>query len=66
LHWYEFSYIATARVGDAEMCERIDLHRARRPVNWGSHEEPVQLAGILRELAPTDGCLLIDCLSLCG
>ena len=58
------SYIATARVGDAEMRERIDLHRARRPANWGSHEEPMQLARILSELAHTDGCLLVDCLSL--
>ena len=58
------SYIATARVGDAEMRERIDLHRARRPANWGSHEEPVQLARMLSELAHTDGCLLVDCLSL--
>ena len=58
------SYIATARVGDAEMRERIDLHRARRPSNWVSHEEPVQLAAALRQLARIDGCLLVDCLSL--
>jgi adenosylcobinamide kinase/adenosylcobinamide-phosphate guanylyltransferase len=57
-------YVATARVGDAEMRERIDLHRARRPLNWQSHEEPVHLAGALRQLARTDGCLLVDCLSL--
>ena len=58
------SYIATARVGDAEMRERIDLHRARRPSSWVSHEEPLQLAAALRQLARTDGCLLVDCLSL--
>jgi adenosylcobinamide kinase/adenosylcobinamide-phosphate guanylyltransferase len=63
------SYIATARLsdagmGDAEMRERIDLHRARRPLSWASHEEPVHLAGALRQLARTDGCLLVDCLSL--
>jgi adenosylcobinamide kinase/adenosylcobinamide-phosphate guanylyltransferase len=57
-------YIATARVGDAEMRERIDLHRARRPANWESHEEPLQLARVLRQLARPDGCLLVDCLSL--
>ena len=58
------SYIATARVGDAEMRERIDLHRARRPSSWVSHEEPLQLTAALRQLARADGCLLVDCLSL--
>lgn len=42
------AYIATGRVGDAEMRSRIELHRARRPPDWITLEEPADLAGAVR------------------
>jgi adenosylcobinamide kinase/adenosylcobinamide-phosphate guanylyltransferase len=60
----EVVYIATAQAGDGEMAERIAHHRARRPVQWRSVEEPLMLAATLREHAHTDRCILVDCLTL--
>ena len=60
----EVIYVATAQALDAEMDERIAHHRARRPVAWGSIEEPLALADVLREHARDDRFLLVDCLTL--
>lgn len=58
-------YIATARPGDdAELRERICLHRENRPANWLLVEEPYELAATLRTHAAGQRCLLIDCLTL--
>ena len=57
-------YLATAEARDDEMTRRIAHHRARRPADWGSTEETLQLAAKLRELARPDTCLLVDCLTL--
>lgn len=58
------TYIATARVGDAEMAERIALHQARRPAHWGLYEAGHNLGEALRQHAQPNGLLLIDCLTL--
>lgn len=60
----EVSYIATATVGDQEMSERIELHRQRRPHNWGLVEEPIALAQTLQQHAGELRLLLVDCLTL--
>ena len=57
-------YVATAEAGDDEMRQRIDVHRARRPAEWGCVEEPIALAQVLRRDAADGVCLLVDCLSL--
>ncbi|OAF19445.1 bifunctional adenosylcobinamide kinase/adenosylcobinamide-phosphate guanylyltransferase [Bradyrhizobium neotropicale] len=56
-------YIATAEALDAEMAERIALHRARRGTDWREREEPLDL---VRALSETDGsgARLVDCLTL--
>ena len=59
----EVVFIATAEPGDAEMAERIERHRAERPATWRTVEEPVDLAGALRD-APPDACVIVDCLTL--
>jgi adenosylcobinamide kinase / adenosylcobinamide-phosphate guanylyltransferase len=55
--------IATGEAGDEEMAERIRRHRAERPAEWSTIEEPLDLAGALARVE--DGsAALIDCLSL--
>lgn len=56
------TYIATAQAFDAEMEQRIALHRARRDARWSDREAPLDLAGALQA---SDGqpCL-VDCLTL--
>jgi len=55
--------IATATPGDAEIEERIRLHRAERPAGWTTVEEPLQLRPALAAVHP-DETVVVDCLSL--
>jgi adenosylcobinamide kinase/adenosylcobinamide-phosphate guanylyltransferase len=59
-------YIATARVegvGDHEMRERVARHRADRPPEWKTVEEPLDLSRAVHESA-VEATLLIDCATL--
>jgi adenosylcobinamide kinase/adenosylcobinamide-phosphate guanylyltransferase len=58
------TYIATGERRDEEMAERIAHHRARRPADWRTVEEPLALAAALRHAAAADTCVLVDCLTL--
>ncbi|KNH09864.1 Adenosylcobinamide-phosphate guanylyltransferase [Candidatus Burkholderia brachyanthoides] len=58
------TYIATARIGDAEFAERVRLHRERRPAHWTLVEASTDLAGALRDADRAEHCVLIDCLTL--
>ena len=60
----EVVYIATSYAGDAEMAARIAHHRARRPAEWHTVEEPTALAQTLRTLCAPGRILLVDCLTL--
>lgn len=56
------TYLATAERGDEEMAARIAAHQASRPAEWGLVEEPLALGdGVARA---TEGCLIVDCLTL--
>lgn len=55
-------YLATSKVMDEEMAERVRRHRERRPAGWSTVEAPLDLTGGIAGLAP--GVLLIDCLIL--
>jgi adenosylcobinamide kinase/adenosylcobinamide-phosphate guanylyltransferase len=63
-HARQATYLATATAGDAEMAERIRLHRARRGPVWTTIEEPLDLCARLRETARPERPILIDCLTL--
>ena len=58
-----WTYIATAQAFDAEMDERISLHRARRGAGWETVDAPHDLAGAIAAV-PDGRPLLVDCLTL--
>ncbi len=57
-------YIATAVMTDEDMADRIARHRASRPAEWETFEQPTGLAELTRDsrFAPC-GTLLLDCLT---
>lgn len=55
--------IATAEAGDAEMAARIARHRADRPLQWRTLEEPLDLVAALGQV-PVEDTVLIDCLTM--
>jgi adenosylcobinamide kinase/adenosylcobinamide-phosphate guanylyltransferase len=57
-------YLATAEPLDAEMGERIRLHRARRGQGWLTVEEPLELQAALQAHATPERAVLVDCLTL--
>ena len=58
------TYIATARIADAEFAERVAHHRERRPAHWRLLEAPLDLAGAVTATDAPGQCILIDCLTL--
>ena len=60
----EVVYVATSYAGDAEMSARIEHHRARRPAEWKTVEEPTALAAMLRTFCAPGRIVLVDCLTL--
>jgi len=58
-------YVATAAAmpEDAEWAARIARHRLDRPGCWQVIEEPLDVAGVLKN-ATVRQCMLVDCLTL--
>jgi adenosylcobinamide kinase/adenosylcobinamide-phosphate guanylyltransferase len=56
-------YMATAEAGDAEMAERIALHRAQRGGDWQTIEAPHDLPAALATAA-AGASVLVDCVTL--
>src|SRR5260370_2391 len=56
-------YVATAEAGDAEMAERIAVHRLRRSKNWQTVEAPHDLSAALAAISG-DAPVVVDCLTL--
>ena len=57
------TFIATAEPRDEEMAERIAQHRAERPEDWRTVEEPHGVEDALRAADPKH-VVIVDCLSL--
>jgi adenosylcobinamide kinase / adenosylcobinamide-phosphate guanylyltransferase len=55
--------LVTAEGRDDEMRERIAAHRAERPSEWSTVEEPIRVGKAL-EAVPADHTVVLDCLSL--
>ena len=60
-HPAPWTYCATAPAFDAEMVERIALHRARRSGDWITQDVPTALP---EAVAAASGPVLVDCLTL--
>ena len=57
-------FVATAEAGDDEMAARIQAHRAERPTDWHTLEEPLDLVTALAPRLPDYDTVLLDCLTL--
>jgi len=58
------AYIATATDSDDEMRERIARHRASRPQQWHTIEEPLDLAEAVQRAYHLADVALLDCVTL--
>jgi adenosylcobinamide kinase / adenosylcobinamide-phosphate guanylyltransferase len=58
------AFIATATASDDEMRDRIARHRASRPKQWHTLEEPLDLAGAIQQAYKLADVVLLDCVTL--
>jgi adenosylcobinamide kinase / adenosylcobinamide-phosphate guanylyltransferase len=58
------AFIATATASDGEMRERIARHRASRPKQWHTLEEPLNLADVVQQAYKLADVVLLDCVTL--
>jgi len=58
-------FVATLEArDDAEMDQRIALHRQSRGIGWLTVEEPLDIAGVLARNATGSEVFLVDCLTM--
>ena len=57
-------FVATAEAGDAEMADRIRIHRESRPSRWRTLEQPLRVGGEILEAFDGEQGILVDCLTL--
>jgi adenosylcobinamide kinase / adenosylcobinamide-phosphate guanylyltransferase len=57
-------FIATAEARDDEMAARIASHRARRPADFHTIEEPADIAAAIAKLEGQADVVVLDCLTL--
>jgi len=57
-------FVATATPVDDEMRRKIERHKADRPSEWVTVEEPISVDAVVREWGPRAGVMLVDCLTL--
>jgi len=58
------AYVATAEALDDEMKERIHKHKTGRGDDWDTYEEPLNIAGTLKDIKGNYKTILLDCLTL--
>jgi adenosylcobinamide kinase/adenosylcobinamide-phosphate guanylyltransferase len=58
------AFVATAQSSDEEMRRKIERHRADRPPQWRTIEEPLDLDRVLAKEGASYRIVVIDCLTL--
>jgi len=58
------AFVATAQAGDAEMQERIALHRQDRGPEFTTFEEPLAVAEVIEREGGRFDVMVVDCLTL--
>ena len=56
-------YIATSRIWDDEIKNRVDIHKSRRDSTWTTVEAPFDLCPALEKVT-SDDAVLIDCATM--
>jgi adenosylcobinamide kinase / adenosylcobinamide-phosphate guanylyltransferase len=56
--------VATARAVDRDMAARIARHRADRPAQWVTLEEPLDVAAACRRAARSHDLVIVDCVTV--
>ncbi len=56
-------YLATAPITDDEMYEKIRIHQDRRPSDWNTIEEQIDIVSQISQIEETDIIVLIECLT---
>ncbi|MFH1487343.1 MAG: bifunctional adenosylcobinamide kinase/adenosylcobinamide-phosphate guanylyltransferase [Pseudomonadota bacterium] len=63
-HFESTLFLATARILDDEIMERVRLHRAARGPNWHLMEEPIEIPRVLKTECAGFHAVLVDCLTV--
>jgi len=58
------AYLATGQPLDKEMTLRIKKHINKRPIDWETYEEPIEVRALVSRLGLEKEVILIDCLTL--
>jgi adenosylcobinamide kinase/adenosylcobinamide-phosphate guanylyltransferase len=57
-------FVATAKVSDDEMQQKINHHREERPAEWITVEEPLELVQVLAQRGTSCDVMVVDCLTI--
>ena len=57
-------FVATAEASDEDMARRIQEHKLRRPSNWSTVEEPLDVASAVQSSLECTETGLVDCLTV--
>jgi adenosylcobinamide kinase/adenosylcobinamide-phosphate guanylyltransferase len=63
-HGTRLAFIATAEPCDDEYRRRIERHRAERPAEFRTVEEPLEIASCIQALDQSFDLIVVDCLTL--
>jgi len=63
-YYHSYLFLATARILDDEMADRVALHKASRGENWQLLEEPLEVSKAIKSGCEGIEAVLLDCLTI--